>query len=294
MLAGARSKTTPRSPHSHLPQVREHMVGEQTTKKYRSVDDLDIEGLSKLKPADRQAIKNKAVETLNEIRRAIPSEEGTREPESPDPWDNLGHLQPPLNSTAICRVTPTITKRRHFMHDGERLISRRITEEVDDFQTSDEDSNDDGKTRDEQTRPKENTWTQRTTRVAHDGDFSSDATSPSWGEGGGERSPTGGRVNPTLPSRGGTQPLELATNAVDWAVEAQKKRQRKREEDERDFEILLRRSELLERDRRLQRKLEELRNDVNHPGNPRIKRTNGIMWPQAETQQREYVTNKNN
>ena len=207
-------------------------------------------------------------------------------------WDNLGHLQPPLHSTAIRRVTPTITPRRHFVHDGERLISRRITEEVDDFQTSDEDSNEERKTQDKQTRPRENTWTQRTTRVAHDGDFSSDATPPSWG--GGERSPAGGRADTTLPSKGGTQPFALATNAVDWAVEAQKDRQRKREGDERDFEILLRRSELLERERRLQRELDEIRKDVNHPGNPRIKQTSGMMWSQAETQQREYVTNNNN
>ena len=56
------------------------------------MDDLDIERLSELKPADRQAIKIKAVETLNEIGRVIPSEEGTREPESPR-WgaqDDLG------------------------------------------------------------------------------------------------------------------------------------------------------------------------------------------------------------
>ena len=39
------------------------MEGEQI-RRYRSVDDLDIEGLSKLKPADRQAIKNKAVKPL--------------------------------------------------------------------------------------------------------------------------------------------------------------------------------------------------------------------------------------
>ena len=106
MLAGARSKTPPRSPHSHIPQVREHMEGEQTTRKYRSVDDLDIEGLSKLKPADRQAIKNKAVETLNEIRRVIPSKEGTREPESPDP--QVGNTGWPGITWGICNPHYTV------------------------------------------------------------------------------------------------------------------------------------------------------------------------------------------
>ena len=68
IAAGARSKTPPRSPHPQPPQK-----GEQA-RRYRSVDDLDIEGISKLKPADRQAIKDKAIETLNEIRKVIPSD----------------------------------------------------------------------------------------------------------------------------------------------------------------------------------------------------------------------------
>ena len=250
IAAGARSKTPPRSPHPQPPQK-----GEQA-RRYRSVDDLDIEGISKLKPVDRQAIKDKAIETLNEIRKVIPSDEGPRAPQSPDPqggehrltWDNLGHLQPPLHSTAIRRSTPTVTPRRQFMNEREIDRTSRNADEGNNFELSDEDINGDRRSQAVYSRPYDNTWViQDTTRLAHDGDFSSDATPPGWG--GRERSPAGGRADLTLPSRGENQPLAREANAVNWAVEAQKERQRIREEDQREFEKLQRRAELLERER---------------------------------------------
>ena len=274
IAAGARSRTPPRSSNPQTPQE-----GEQA-RKYRSVDDLDIEGISKMKPADRQAIKDKAMEALQEIRKVIPSDEGPRVPQSPDPqggehrltWDNVGHLQPPLHSTAIRRSTPTVTPRRQFMNEREFDRISRNYDEGSNFESYDEENNGDRRSRAVYSRPYDNTWVvQDTTRRAHDGDFSSDATPPGWG--GRERSPAGGRADLTLPSRGENQPLARVSNAVNWAVEAQKERQRVREEDQREFEKLQRRAELLERERMLRRELEAIRSDNDHPDNPGTEQT---------------------
>ena len=257
------------------------------------MDDLDIEGISKLKPADRQVIKDKAIETLNEIRKVIPSDQGPREPQSPDPqggehrltWDNLGHLQPPLHSTAIRRSTPTVTPRRQFMNEREINRTSRNADEGNNFELSDEDINGDRRSQAVYSRPYDNTWViQDTTRLAHDGDFSSDATPPGWG--GRERSPAGGRADLTLPSRGENQPLAREANAVNWAVEAQKERQRIREEDQREFEKLQRRAELLERERMLQRELDAIRSDNDHPANPSTKQTD-----RPSTKRTDWTTN---
>ena len=89
------------------------------------------------------------------------------------------------------------------MNERELDRTSRNADEGNNFELSDEDINGDRRSQAVYSRPYDNTWViQDTTRLAHDGDFSSDATPPGWG--GRERSPAGGRADLTLPSRGVT------------------------------------------------------------------------------------------
>ena len=109
--------------------------------------------------------------------------------------------------------------------------------------------------------------------------------------GSGEKSPAGGRAEPTLPSSGGTQPFALATDAVNWAIESQKERQRRREVDEREMREMHIRRELLERKRQLQKELDAVRNDSQYSGNNNDRQVIGTVWSQTETQQKGYRGN---
>ena len=109
--------------------------------------------------------------------------------------------------------------------------------------------------------------------------------------GGGEKSPAGGRADPTLPSRGGTQPFALATDAANWAIEAQKEKQRRFEADEKEMMEMDIRRELTERERQLQRELDAVKSDAHFSGNNNDRQMIGTGWSKTATRQKEHGTN---